>query len=394
MSLPSPSEPSGRDAAEFSRLAHLIYEAAAQPQAWPQVVAAVAQSMRASKGLMFTPGVGPQDGGMAFPWQISERHMQLWATQYIGDDIWAANARRLGLWRQGLVMADERLVPREEFLASRFYREFLSASGIGRMCCGVVFEEAPGLPGTALSVFRDVHEPPFSEADQDWLRLLVPHLSRSLGLMYRLGAVQQQTASLMAALDRLAFGVVLLDGRTQVLHLNSAARAVVGRGDGLEINAQRQLAGPAAGGARAGLSHWLESIRDQGLSDPAHFSDSFMVARAQGDRRYAIQCSGLPVTDHWQAQGEAVRFVAFITDPDAVQMPDTQRLCRIYGFTETQARVASGLAGGRSYKEVAGQLNISEETVRSHVKEIYPKARVNRQSDLTRAIMSIGLAAV
>lgn len=387
---PSSNVPPQRDAAEFSELAHLIYEAAAEPGTWPRVVAAVARSMRASKGLLFTPSAGPQDGGLAFPWQISERHLQLWATQYIDEDIWATHARRLGLWRQGLVMVDEQLVPREEFMASRFYREFLVHQGIGRMCCSVVFEEAPGLPGTALSMFRDASEPAFSPQDADWMRMLVPHLSRSLGLMHRLHAARQQAASLLAALDRLTFGVALLDDQARVLHLNAAARAVIARQDGLHVGPQRQLAGSAASKAGPGLTHWLDGIRARGLGDPTHFSDSFVVERTPGQRRYAIQCSGLPASDGWQAQGEAVRFVAFISDPDTVQMPDVGRLRRIYGFTDTQARVARELAGGQSYKQVASAFGISEETVRSHVKEIYPKARVNRQSDLARAILSIG----
>jgi hypothetical protein len=79
--------------------------------------------------------------------------------------------------RAGEVLLDEEMVPREELLASRFYREFLSTIGIGRVCVGIVFEGSPGLPATMLPVFRDAHEPAFERADVQWMKLLVPHVS-------------------------------------------------------------------------------------------------------------------------------------------------------------------------------------------------------------------------
>lgn len=386
---------SRRSAQDFSRLAHLIYEAAAEPQKWGEVVGALADSLDAPKGLLFTPYVGPHEGGLLFPWQISEQHLQLWATRYIQHDIWARQALERGLIAEGAVLVDEDLVSREALSASTFYQEFLGTIGIGRVCSGIVFEGAPGLPATTLSMFREFDAPAFSPDDIAWMRMLVPHLSRSLGLMHRLNAVRLQAASLLSALDRLAFGVVLLNERAEALHFNQAAREVLGRGDGLVLNAMNQL---EVQGSRArsasSLQGWLAGIAAQDAADPVHFSESFLLPRSDGVNSYALQCSVLPVSDAWQAEGEAVRLVVFITDPAAVQLPDTDRLRKLYGFTETQARVARQLAGGSSYKQVASTLGMAEETVRAHIKEIYPKARVNRQSQLVRMIMALGQARV
>jgi DNA-binding CsgD family transcriptional regulator len=61
----------------------------------------------------------------------------------------------------------------------------------------------------------------------------------------------------------------------------------------------------------------------------------------------------------------------------------------VYQLTDAQARVARELANGGGYKGVANILGISEETVRSHVKEIYPKMGVTRQSDMVRVMLSL-----
>jgi DNA-binding CsgD family transcriptional regulator len=70
------------------------------------------------------------------------------------------------------------------------------------------------------------------------------------------------------------------------------------------------------------------------------------------------------------------------------------RLGELYGLTPTEAKVAREFAGGHSYKEVAQRLRISEDTVRAHIKQIYPKTSMNRQSDLVRLVLSMSTSGV
>lgn len=83
-----------------------------------------------------------------------------------------------------------------------------------------------------------------------------------------------------------------------------------------------------------------------------------------------------------------------MTDPQAGQLPGPGRLGELYGLTPAEANVACEFAMGYSYKEVARRLNISEDTVRAHIKQIYHKTRVNRQSDLVRLILSMSTSGV
>ena len=78
----------------------------------------------------------------------------------------------------------------------------------------------------------------------------------------------------------------------------------------------------------------------------------------------------------------------------AVQLPDATQLCAIYDLIPAQAKVACEFASGGTYKQVAQRLQISEETVRAHIKEVYPKTRINRQADLVRLVLSIGKSGV
>lgn len=397
-----------RDATHLSELTHLIYNAALHPEQWNNVVAAIAASFNCTQGLLLTPYLGPQHGGFYFYLGIEEAYVQLYATHYIDKNIWLQGIEKHGLWLEGQAYTGDELVPRDEFLTSPFYREFLRPQNTAQTCQGIVFAGSADLPATLLDVFRDLHEPAFDEHDKAWMRLLVPHVSRSLGLMLRLETARVQNAALLASFNRLNFGVALLNEEMQVLHLNQAAQGVMQRGDGLSLNAQRQLEGRASSGENLlqTVSSWLENMRDTPLSAQSHFLHGAVVAREnvldendrshnrRGKKYYDLQCVPLPKTDAWFAQQQDARYVVFITDPRAVKLPSTERLHELYSLTATQAKVTCEFARGASYKNVAQRLRISEDTVRSHIKEIYRKTRVNRQADLVHLILSISHSGV
>lgn len=391
-----------RDAAHLSELIHLIYDAALHPEQWSTVVAAIAVSLGSSKALLFTPYLAPQHGGFIFPFGFDEAAVQLWASTYIKHDIRAAQLRERGLLCDGVVVLDEDLVPQKKMLSSRMYQEYLRVQGLGRVCVGVVFAGAPDLPAVVLPVHRGPDDP-FNQQDVAWMKLLIPHVSRAMGVMLRLETARVQNASLLASVDHLNFGVALLSEEMQVLHLNQVAQKVLQRGDGLSLNTQQQLEGRTENAEIPfqNVSSWLERVRNTPLSVQPHFLQGAVVVRTNSHQEsvcgqnhvakqyYDLQCAPLPKIDAWCGPKQGARYVVFITDPDAVKLPGAARLHELYGLTAAQAKVTCELTRGASYKKVAQRLRISEDTVRSHIKEIYRKTRVNRQADLVRLILSI-----
>lgn len=383
-----------RDVHHLSELTHQIYDASVHPERWNGVVAAIAASFGSVKGLLFTPFLAPHHGGFIFPTGIGETALQLWANAYIDKDIWAQRIQEKGLLRTGAALLDQEVVPREEFLASPFYREFLSTIGIGRVCVGVVFEGMPGLPATVISIFRDAHEPAFDQTDAQWMKLLAAHASRSLGLMQHLDTARLHNASLLASNERLNFGVALLNDNMQVLHLNRAAQGVMDRCDGLFISENRQLESKPSSTQPRSLAHWLTTIKNTPRATQGNFLEGYRVERSVDGQHYTVQCAEVLPTSMWAAQGETIRYIVFIMTPSALQLPSAIRLSTLYELTKAQAKVALEFSNGGSYRQVALRLRVSEDTVRSHVKEIYAKTRVNRMPDLVRLVLSLAHSAV
>ena len=59
-----------------------------------------------------------------------------------------------------------------------------------------------------------------------------------------------------------------------------------------------------------------------------------------------------------------------------------------YQFTKAEARVASLLIQGLTIKEICDDLDVSRNTVSSHLKKLFMKTDTQRQSDFTRLLLS------
>jgi DNA-binding CsgD family transcriptional regulator len=91
-----------------------------------------------------------------------------------------------------------------------------------------------------------------------------------------------------------------------------------------------------------------------------------------------------PLTDSAGCVRSAVAVVA--RPPEAVEALDLFR--RHYGMTPAEARLATLIATGCSLLDAAAAMNISRNTVRTHMKHVYAKTELRRQVDLVRLLGS------
>ena len=67
-------------------------------------------------------------------------------------------------------------------------------------------------------------------------------------------------------------------------------------------------------------------------------------------------------------------------------VPAADIISALYDLTPAEARVARSIAQGYSPAEVARQLNLSSETIRSQLKRVFAKTSTKRQSELSLLI--------
>jgi len=89
------------------------------------------------------------------------------------------------------------------------------------------------------------------------------------------------------------------------------------------------------------------------------------------------------------AQGRGMPSVAvFIRDPQLAAEPPQQVISRLYGLTAAEASLAMLLANGLTLDEASLALSVSRNTARAHLRSVFAKTGVTRQSGLVRLILN------
>jgi DNA-binding NarL/FixJ family response regulator len=83
-------------------------------------------------------------------------------------------------------------------------------------------------------------------------------------------------------------------------------------------------------------------------------------------------------------------FALFICNAQSRPVPDEEALRMLFGLTRTEAKVARLLALGKRSEEVAEALFVSATTVAFHLRNLFQKTGVSRQSDLVALILAAG----
>jgi DNA-binding CsgD family transcriptional regulator len=372
------------------RLIDRIYEGATDPGAWPDFVQRAADFMQTPKARLFTPLSSPAQGGLGISVGIPQAALEVWARKYMEHDIWVERGVAKGLLVEGFVGLDSDLVPPREFEQSVIYREHLQHLGVGRLCVGVIFgTTTPGMLPTVLAVYRDFAHA-FDAEEAAGMRVLVPHLSRALGVMYRLRDAELKLAASRAALDELPVAIVLIGAQGAVLHANATARQLLEPGDGL------RLAGEAG---RAPRLHACDPVADARLAgtlaaalrrdvlEAPHFSSTLTVPRG-GRSPLSLQAAPLPDSNPFSGDTRTASAIVFINDPEADVALDERLLDELFHITPAEARLAQRLVAGQCLKDASAECGISLTTAKTHLSALFHKTGVARQAELVRLLAS------
>ena len=87
----------------------------------------------------------------------------------------------------------------------------------------------------------------------------------------------------------------------------------------------------------------------------------------------------------------AATTIIIVTTVGTPGPPNLSVISGLFDLTRAEARVAQELASGRSSDEAATALNLSTNTVKTHMKAIFRKTGVKRQSELMALLSGIVL---
>jgi DNA-binding CsgD family transcriptional regulator len=399
--LQIPGEDMARSNEALTRLSDLIgliYEGATDPGRWsPDILPALAEYIEAPECFLFTVLHTPQNGGYMFFCGITQDQMDLYFNRHHGEDLWLAATVEKKLGFEGSVILGEELIPRAQWLASKAYNEcFDRDKNMAQLMTSVVFGlDSPNSMPACCSFFRGLHHPDFGEEDRARLRLVLPHLSRSLGVMHRLRLAELTLATTLAALDRLAHGVLLMDKNGAVTFANRVAHRMLAEEKGLRLLKRHDtaaLGNLVAEGATAtkAINEAIRATLNRDLyATTPHFSNCVKVPHPSGLASYTLQFSVLGEHNEFGRDTGTYAAIVFIADGAQELHIDPTMLNKAYGLTPAEAKVAMRLLECSSAQEVADKLGTSPHTVNTQIKQIYAKLGVNTRTRFVKLLSGL-----
>jgi len=216
------------------------------------------------------------------------------------------------------------------------------------------------------------------------IRRLLPHIRQYVRLRHALAAVGALGASLTDLLDATGAAIIQLDRRGRILEVNDRARDLLRTGDGLFD--QRGLLSARArednAGLQALLRRALPPFGAQGVGG------STTVQRESGLPPLVLHINPL-CRQETDLRVWPLAALVLVVDPMDRSRIDPARVESALGFTGMESRVAVLLAEGMRVREIATAMGRKESTIRSHVKHMFAKHHLSRQTDLVRLVLAL-----
>lgn len=362
---------------KVEKVLDLIYDAAADNDIWPHVLTSIADLTRSEGGILFGQSYTAQRIYFDFNGRLSEECNRVYQERHMHNP-WSRYMERQPTGR--LVLSDE-AVSLSELQRSAFYDEVLRPQEVGHN--GMVALAARDDFRAAFNMCRSERRGPFDPDEQQLLEWLSPHLCRSVTLGFRIDGYLAMHQAAFNVLDRLADGVVVLDRKARVLFANAAARRLA-QEERLRLH---QSIGTHSPAHTQRLNELIRAALQGGAGG------TMSLPRDLDGRLLTILVASIRSKDLGRLSDAGVKDAAvllFAIDPADRRSTPLGQIMDAYGLTHAEARVALAASSGNTIIETAQSLNLSPNTIKTHLRRVFAKTATGRQAELAGLIAAIG----
>jgi DNA-binding CsgD family transcriptional regulator/PAS domain-containing protein len=277
-------------------------------------------------------------------------------------------------------------MPEDEFQETPFYRNWARPQGL-RDACLVKFVHTTdriGIMGCITRANRDIIGP----EEQKFVGLLSPHLRRAALIGDLLDQARVEAQAYQSALNTLAIAVVLTDASGHILYANAAAESMFARQGpiarvGGKLKSQSPTSQNALKSALFGASKSAQVLGGSGIGIPLSAPDqpaavAYVLPLSPGTARAAFK----PATA-----------AVFVSTNISASPPPEAVLIALYDLTPAEARVVLAIVSGRQKAEILDQLQIGENTLKTHLSRIYKKTATTNLVDLVKLTTGLSVPA-
>ena len=371
------------DTAEFSELIGIIYDTALDPKVWPYALEQCTRFVGADTGFLISEDAIAEKSFAHYQSREIPGFLESYYSLYVHLN--PILVPTLVEAKVGDVFSTSSFMTNQEFLESRFYKEWSGPHGFIDTI-GVVLDKT-ARSFTVLSMLRSIDQGFAGDDVREKARLLVPHARRSLAIGRQVDLSRFEASSLADVFDSLTTAVIMVDENLQIHFSNESAGALLEQGRLLRsvegalvatagqtmVALREAIAASARGNAAVGALNLSIALGGPNTGDPqiAH-----ILPLTSGKRRNA---------------GLGYNSVAAIFVKPVLPEVTTplQALGNMYGLTSRELSVMLAIVNTGGVPKVAEMLGLSQETVKSNLKRVFAKTSSSRQADLAKIVAGV-----
>lgn len=364
---------------QFSDLVGQIYEGPLEDVPWASAMRLVRQYLDANWVTLILR-----------PASISQQALLVRAGEH-GEDLYGAAYNQfqgfsldpfVGLPPDQILAIDE-MIDVRTWIEGDFYKQFIEPNNIRYIIGADIRIEGGG--ECRLRITRPATGKDFSAQDKTFCQQLLPHLKRSVKLRSRVEGIESERRLYAVAMDRMQIGTVVLNEQGMIIRSNSVADGILGEKDGIQVVKGKLHAEYAL------EDRELQRLIKNGLSNVASASpvitEAISLTRPSGQPKLGVLVRSIPCNDLSEGN-DWPQVAVFIRDPKHQPAPSHELVRRLFGFTSAEVALALLLTNGLTLDEAAAELNIRKNTARAHLRSIFSKTGVTRQTMLVRLLLN------
>jgi DNA-binding CsgD family transcriptional regulator len=367
----------------LDKLLGAIYEGAMESPPWQTALQMLRDTLRAGHvTLMLRPPSPESAGVMINTGPVTTQGVESYETHFFSLDPFV----RL---TEGEVITAEELIGKE-WLKSPIYLEYLKPLDI-RHLLGADIYTTEGIE-CRLRITRGHDAKPFAPQDKALVRFLLPHLKRSIQLHARLDFLECERQLFAGTVNRLLLGIISYTQNGAVLETNQEARRILAEKDGIWLQGNNLCVDSAQ------ESRELQRMIKQALAGGGAVTEgpavveAMSVTRPSGRAKLGVLVRAIPLGT-WSESRQRPTVAVFLRDPESnAAQPSHELVRRLFGLTRMEAALALLLTEGFTLDEAAEKMNVRRNTARTHLRSIFCKTGVTRQTMLVRLLLNSVLA--
>lgn len=283
------------------------------------------------------------------------------------------------------VFTVEDLMTEKEWRSSPYFNNWCKHHGVYHVLGADISTPEGGK--LRFRITRDNTGEKFSENDRKLCEAILPHLRRALIIHNSLERSESMGSLYSDAINHLSVATIVLDENCKIIDKNLMATEIFNQADGLKVVGGRLEASYPSDNKRL---HQLirETLARTEGDDEVILNSATSLSRPSGQVDLGVVVQAITSGEWAEGKGQP-SVVVYVRDAVGESLGGSTEVAqKLYGLTPAEASLACVLANGLSLDEAAEELGIRKNTARAHLRSIFSKTGVRRQTELVRIMLN------